>query len=180
MLSQNGRTVTSTGCGCHPVFQGKGSTLGLYSLRRRRLMGIGIPMINLRRSDGCLRFIMGIPILIRRCLLSEERPWITPASEWSSIPILKMVGRSSIPSTSPTTVSCFKDTGQSNGFIISTFPVANEEISNRVCPIITEYSTANSGLTSTKTRSWQHNLHFRVNKCTYIQVAHARNNVVIH
>ena len=44
---------------------------GLYSLRRRRLMGIGIPMINLRRSDDRLRFIMGIPILIRRHLLSE-------------------------------------------------------------------------------------------------------------
>ena len=71
MLSQNGRTVTSTGCGCHPVFQGKGSTLGLYSRRRRRLMGIGIPMINLRRSDDCLRFILGIPILIRGRLRSE-------------------------------------------------------------------------------------------------------------
>ena len=44
---------------------------GLYSLRRRRLMGIGIPIINLRRSDDRLRFIMGIPLLIRRCLLSE-------------------------------------------------------------------------------------------------------------
>ena len=32
---------------------------------------IGIPMINLRRSDDRLRFIMGIPILIRRRLLSE-------------------------------------------------------------------------------------------------------------
>ena len=45
--------------------------LGLYSLRRCRLTGIGIPMINLRRSDDRLRFIMGIPILIRRHLLSE-------------------------------------------------------------------------------------------------------------
>ena len=44
---------------------------GLYSLRRRRLTGIGIPIINLRRSDDRLRFIMGIPILIRRRLLSE-------------------------------------------------------------------------------------------------------------
>ena len=44
---------------------------GLYSLRRRRLTGMGIPMINLRRSDDRLRFIMGIPILIRRRLLSE-------------------------------------------------------------------------------------------------------------
>ena len=46
-------------------------TLGLYSLRRRRLMGIGIPIINLRRSDDRLRFIMGIPILIRQHLLGE-------------------------------------------------------------------------------------------------------------
>ena len=45
--------------------------LGLNSLRRRRLTGIGIPIINLRRSDDRLRFIMGIPILIRRRLLSE-------------------------------------------------------------------------------------------------------------
>ena len=48
--------------------------LGLYSLRIRRLTGIGIPMINLRRFDDRLRFIMGIPILIRRCLLSKYRP----------------------------------------------------------------------------------------------------------
>ena len=46
-------------------------TLGVYSLRRRRLTGIGILMINLRRSDDRLRFIMGIPILIRRRLLRE-------------------------------------------------------------------------------------------------------------
>ena len=48
--------------------------LGLYSLRRRRLTGIGIPMINLRRSSDRLRFIMGIPILIRQRLLSKQRP----------------------------------------------------------------------------------------------------------
>ena len=52
-------------------------SLGLYSLRRRRLTGMGIPIINLRRSDDRLRFIMGIPILIRRCLLSEKRPWLS-------------------------------------------------------------------------------------------------------
>ena len=45
--------------------------LGLYSLRRRRLISIGIPIINLRRSSDRLRFIMGIPIPVRRCLLSE-------------------------------------------------------------------------------------------------------------
>ena len=44
---------------------------GLYSLRRRRLTGIGIPIINLRRSDDRLRFIMGIPILNRQRLLCE-------------------------------------------------------------------------------------------------------------
>ena len=47
------------------------SYLGLYSLRRHRLTGIGIPIINLRRSDDRLRFITGIPILIRWRLLSE-------------------------------------------------------------------------------------------------------------
>ena len=45
---------------------------GLYSLTRRCLTGIGIPIINLRRSDARLRFIMGIPILISRRLLSVE------------------------------------------------------------------------------------------------------------
>ena len=45
--------------------------LGLYSLRRRRLISIGIPIINLRRSSDRLRFIMGIPIPVRRHLLSE-------------------------------------------------------------------------------------------------------------
>ena len=38
--------------------------LGLYSLRRQYLIGIGIPIIILRRSSDRLRFIMGIPILI--------------------------------------------------------------------------------------------------------------------
>ena len=50
--------------------------LGLYLLRRRRLISIGIPIINLRRSSDRLRFIMGIPIPVRRRLLSEKRPWI--------------------------------------------------------------------------------------------------------
>ena len=31
----------------------------------------GIPIINIRRSDGRLRFIMGITALIRRCPFSE-------------------------------------------------------------------------------------------------------------
>ena len=44
---------------------------GLYSLRRRRLISIGNPIINLRRSSDRLRFIMGIPIPVRRRLLSE-------------------------------------------------------------------------------------------------------------
>ena len=48
---------------------------GLYSLRRHRHISIGIPIINLRRSSDRLRFIMGIPIPIRRRLLSAKRPW---------------------------------------------------------------------------------------------------------
>ena len=50
-------------------------TLGVYSLRRRSLISIGIPIINLRRSSNRLRFIMVIPIPVRRYLLSEWRPW---------------------------------------------------------------------------------------------------------
>ena len=40
----------------------------LYSLRRRRLIGIGILNINLRWSSHRHKFIMGIPIPVRRCL----------------------------------------------------------------------------------------------------------------
>ena len=58
--------------------------LGLYSLRRRRLISKGIPIINLRRSSDRLRFKMGIPIPERRCLLSEKRPWCHVASLWST------------------------------------------------------------------------------------------------
>ena len=56
--------------------------LGLYSLRRRRLSSIAIPIINLRRSSDRLRFIMGIlgiPIPVRRRLLSVYRPWYPSA-----------------------------------------------------------------------------------------------------
>ena len=49
--------------------------LGLYSLRRRRFISIGMPIIDLRRSSDRLRFITGIPIPVRRRLLSEYRPW---------------------------------------------------------------------------------------------------------
>ena len=38
---------------------------GLYLLRRRCLISIGIPIINLRRLSDHLRFIMGIPIHVR-------------------------------------------------------------------------------------------------------------------
>ena len=46
-------------------------SLGFYSLRRRRIKGIGITIINPRRSQDRLSFIMGIPPPIRRCLHSE-------------------------------------------------------------------------------------------------------------
>ena len=54
--------------------------------------GIGIPFINLRRSDDRLRFIMGITLPIRRCV-SELRPGVTslasrqsrkPQYQWNS------------------------------------------------------------------------------------------------
>ena len=38
----------------------------------RRLTGMGIPIINLRRSDDRLMFMMGIPCPIRLCLLNEK------------------------------------------------------------------------------------------------------------
>ena len=57
--------------------------LGLYSLRRRRLIGIGIPIINLWRSSDRLRFIMGIPISVRRPLFSEYRPLFVSTSDES-------------------------------------------------------------------------------------------------
>ena len=44
---------------------------GFYSLRRYSLIGIGIPIINLGRSANRLLFIIGIPIHVKRCLLSE-------------------------------------------------------------------------------------------------------------
>ena len=46
----------------------------LYSLRTRRLISIGIPIINLRRSSVRLLFIMGIPIPGRRGLLMNRGP----------------------------------------------------------------------------------------------------------
>ena len=50
---------------------------GLHSTRRYRLIGIGIPIINLRRSSDRLGFIMGIPISARWDLFSEQRPSCT-------------------------------------------------------------------------------------------------------
>ena len=43
----------------------------LYSLRKRRLSGIGIAIIKLRWSFDRLRFIMGSPIPVRRRPFSE-------------------------------------------------------------------------------------------------------------
>ena len=60
-------TCLMPNCYC-PLING---LLGLYSLRRRRLISIGIPIINLRRSSDHLKFIVGIPIPVRWHLLSE-------------------------------------------------------------------------------------------------------------
>ena len=70
--------------------------LGLYSLRRRRLISIGIPIINLRRSSDRLRFVMGIPIPVRRRLLSEKRPWVKKAQiitfySWQGLVIYSII-----------------------------------------------------------------------------------------
>ena len=52
------------------------ATPGICSLKRHRLVGDRIPhKKKLRPSDDPLRFIIGIPIPIRRCLFGEERPW---------------------------------------------------------------------------------------------------------
>ena len=53
----------------------------VYWLRRRRLKGIGITIIDLRRSDDRLGFIMEIHIPVRRCHFSEWRPW------WPALPV---------------------------------------------------------------------------------------------
>ena len=47
------------------------ASAGPLFTKRHRIIGIGIPIINLRRSSDRLRFIMGIPIPVRRRLLSE-------------------------------------------------------------------------------------------------------------
>ena len=57
-------------------------TQGLYSLRRPHLAGIGIPIINTRRSDDCLRFIMGIPLPIKVSCWWRG-PGVTPLSHTS-------------------------------------------------------------------------------------------------
>ena len=57
-----------------PLYYDVPGPLFTKKIRRRRLTGIGIPIINLRRSDDRLRFIMGIPILIRWRLLVNRGP----------------------------------------------------------------------------------------------------------
>ena len=53
-------------CQSNDCYNAVEATLGFYSLA-----GIGIPIINLRRSNDRLSFIMGIPKPGRRCRLSE-------------------------------------------------------------------------------------------------------------
>ena len=53
------------------LLQCQWSIMGLCSLRRHRLIGKGIHIINLRRSSDRHRFIMGIPLPIKRRLFSE-------------------------------------------------------------------------------------------------------------
>ena len=66
--------------------------LGLCPLKRRRLMGIRIPNINIGRCDDRLWFITGIPIPIRSCLLSEYRPRFASKASASEM-ILKDMGK---------------------------------------------------------------------------------------
>ena len=72
VLFHRGNSGIFVWCGIKDLYSLSDSTThhqGLYSLRRRRLIGIGIPIINLRRSSDRLRFIMGIPIPVRRPIL---------------------------------------------------------------------------------------------------------------
>ena len=68
-------------CGCvllrldNTRFHTFAVTRGFCLLKRCRLTGIWIPIINLRGSDDRLRFIMGISIPIRQCPLNEKLPW---------------------------------------------------------------------------------------------------------
>ena len=60
---------------------------GLYSLERCSLSGIGIPIVNLRRSNNCLRFILG-SMVSHQCVivgLSQSAPgvgWGSPLHAW--------------------------------------------------------------------------------------------------
>ena len=45
----------------------------IYSLKRRRFTGRGIPIMNLRPTNYRLSFIVGTLIPIKRCLRSEQR-----------------------------------------------------------------------------------------------------------
>ena len=48
---------------------------GFYSLRRHHLIGMGIPIINLRRSSDRHRFIIGIPITVSALLVNRGVRW---------------------------------------------------------------------------------------------------------
>ena len=56
------------------------ASLGHNELKRHHLTGIGIPTVNLRQSDKFLGLSWGIPMPMRRCFLSEERPRIPSLS----------------------------------------------------------------------------------------------------
>ena len=65
------RPISNLNKNINHVQQSEGQSL--YSTRRHRLIGIGIPVINLWRSSDRLRFIMGIPTPIRRHLYIQDR-----------------------------------------------------------------------------------------------------------
>ena len=61
------------------------------SLKGCRLTGKGVSIINLRRSDDRLRFIMGIPLPRKWCHLSEQRPMQHAAGPDFIIPVVSQV-----------------------------------------------------------------------------------------
>ena len=59
------------GGGVSSLFHLNGDTKPRSTLKRCRLTGTGIAILNLRRSVDRLRLVMGILIPIRRCVLSQ-------------------------------------------------------------------------------------------------------------
>ena len=79
---------------------------GLHLVRRHRLISIGIPIINLRRSSQRLRFPVGISLPVERHLMSEEGAMLSELP-WhnctiTSVPLKNNPGRYGLDTSVPT------------------------------------------------------------------------------